>query len=231
MFPQLISLLVFLTLSEGIVPLYQKDRVITDEEIRHTRSTDPNSFSVNERTNPGEEDEIRTAIVINQLILEQLSQILVSVVNNTSPRGKEERELQINKDCPSPFFRVNSECFYIHEKPKMDWMASSGFCQRLGGDLVEPETVELLQAVLLRTSELNESHFWVGASDLNVERQWEWISGKLVDLSQAAWSPGEPNDANDGEDCMEIAIDKYPALNDGKCNSKMSFICEHPNTP
>lgn len=191
---------------------------------RQIRSTDPNTSNIGETMEAKPEDEIWTAIVVNQLVLGQLSKMLDNIFRNSSEEKFGQRQ---KKDCPSPFFRVNSECFYIHQNPKMDWMRAAGFCQRLGGDLVEPETVELLQAVLLQRPKITESQFWIGATDQNVEREWKWTSGSLVDLLQSAWYRGEPNNHGGNEDCLQININRYPTLNDEECYSRKAFICEY----
>ncbi|KAG7158981.1 Perlucin-like 1, partial [Homarus americanus] len=129
------------------------------------------------------------------------------------------------QECPVPFFRLNSECFYVHAWFDLGWMAATNFCQRLGGDLAEPENIEVLVAALHQRQEVKKN-FWLGASDLNIEHRWVWTSGASVDFQITAWKSNEPNDANGNEDCLLLVTDEYPFLNDVNCETKQPFICE-----
>merc|ERR1712154_288303 len=62
-------------------------------------------------------------------------------------------------------------------------------------------------------------HCWIG-----LKRPFtQWIDGSAIPFT--AWSPGEPNNAGNNEDCTEIYSEKKK-WNDLKCSTHRAFICE-----
>ena len=47
----------------------------------------------------------------------------------------------------------------------------------------------------------NFDRFWIGLSALTTTSGFVWSDGTPVNFVN--WSPGEPNDANGGENCVE----------------------------
>jgi len=66
--------------------------------------------------------------------------------------------------------------------------------------------------------------YWSSGNDLQVEGVWRWLSsGELVTLD--TWTPGEPNNENGAENCMELNRGYW---NDDKCDKEQFYICEIP---
>ena len=81
-----------------------------------------------------------------------------------------------------------------------------------------------------------EEHTWAGASDLQRESHWVWITGGAVNSS--FWDPGEPNNGGEvspvkcrlltivlgrREDCAMFHDNK---LQDVHCNKKKMVLCK-----
>ena len=72
---------------------------------------------------------------------------------------------------------------------------------------------------------------WFGFNDIDVEGTWEWADG--TDVSYLNWSPGNPNDANSGQDCSSM----YPITStsngynitwdDNFCDDEYPFVCNY----
>ncbi|KAK8746852.1 hypothetical protein OTU49_016855 [Cherax quadricarinatus] len=242
------------------------------------------------------ETELRGAVVINQLVLQQMGQLLMDFVNisqhpPTCPNGCETKRLDTPldtqevyknltqevshtlsklqevtqvmtetftkltdmgetlmrmqettqssikipvphqegtgsvKDCPVPYFRLNSECFYINEWFDATWVQANDFCRRIGGSLAAPSSVEILVAVMHQRGDVTKEIYWLGASDLMVEQRWQWTSGTLMNIHVVPWKAGEPNNAHN-EDCLAVQMKRYPFFNDQNCEIKLPFVCE-----
>ena len=68
--------------------------------------------------------------------------------------------------------------------------------------------------------------FWIPINDQAEEGAWRWNGGSPVEHS--AWSPGEPNDHGDGEDCAASNWVKEARWNDIVCKARLAFVCEGP---
>lgn len=107
------------------------------------------------------------------------------------------------------------------ENPR-SWQDAEDACRELGGTLfvvhsAEEETA-LAELMMERTG---ASNFWIGLSDLEVEGRFSWVDGSPLDFT--SFAPGEPNDENDGEDCVLLRFDGL--WNDQPCNLELPAAC------
>ena len=70
---------------------------------------------------------------------------------------------------------------------------------------------------------------WIGLTDDAIEGQFVWVTSEPIvppypPAKDAPWSVGEPNDANGGEDCVDMQF--TGTINDDKCDYQKSSICE-----
>ncbi|XP_052779239.1 low affinity immunoglobulin epsilon Fc receptor-like [Mya arenaria] len=67
---------------------------------------------------------------------------------------------------------------------------------------------------------------WLGGSDKNSEGTWYWISDERVWTRRdfKGWDKGEPNDNNNGEDCLHTHANG--AWNDVQCHFELMVVCE-----
>ena len=75
---------------------------------------------------------------------------------------------------------------------------------------------------------LAEETIWLGHHDLHQEGQWTWTDG--TEFSYSNWGKGEPNNAGNNEDCMEIHSPTSEAKqwNDDLCTKEAKFVCKVP---
>ncbi|XP_055865613.1 uncharacterized protein LOC129922704 [Biomphalaria glabrata] len=65
---------------------------------------------------------------------------------------------------------------------------------------------------------------WIGANDINKENYFVWSSDNSSFLN-STWSPSQPNNSGENEDCVEIwSYDKY--TNDAPCAFLSHHLCQ-----
>lgn len=70
-----------------------------------------------------------------------------------------------------------------------------------------------------------QSDFWTSGTCFGTEREFYWMSTGQ-DISFSNWSPGEPNNAWERENCIEMWNEDGWRWNDALCEDKKGFICE-----
>jgi len=134
-------------------------------------------------------------------------------------------------DCPSDlesmgtFFSVeNVGCYFVgSEVPEMSFYDALAYCNKNGGILAEP-TNSLEQEAL---ANLAGDSWWIGATDVRSEGQFEWKSGAPWTFTN--WNSGEPNHGGYGEDCV-VMTSEYGSpwrWNNVNCNSLVKPICQY----
>ncbi|HAA12622.1 MAG TPA: hypothetical protein DCE41_13385 [Cytophagales bacterium] len=106
------------------------------------------------------------------------------------------------------------------------WQEAKAQCESLGGHLVIINSAE--ENDFLSTLGAANSNYFLGASDHEVEGEWQWVDGTPFDY--ANWAEGEPNNSGEGEDYLTALYILWPFWNDGG-EMAAGFICEWDSTP
>lgn len=150
--------------------------------------------------------EMRSAIVLNQLILKQL--------HSTLP--------QQEPTCPYPYKRVLGECFYVTSK-KLSWYKARDHCLGMMGDLASPDHLHALVSHTI----LSKGHLdmWVGARKQD-NGVWRWLNNKIVNNKD--WYDTLPG-ARPTADCLYIhaqtSVNQGPIAN-FPCDTAFGFACK-----
>ena len=105
------------------------------------------------------------------------------------------------------------------------WATAVGVCQSLSSGhlaVIGGPTENAAVRALIPTT----TRFWLGMSDLATENTWVWLDSSAVDRNASLWDPGQPNDANTGEDCGEMS--NNGDWNDNNCSDSKPYVCECP---
>ncbi|XP_060905413.1 CD209 antigen-like [Labrus mixtus] len=143
---------------------------------------------------------------------------------NTLAAGHNNLQAEINrlkaKTCPRGWTMFNNKCyFYSPSGHGKTWENSQQDCQQRGGHLAMPKTTTELDFV-----SRGNMYTWIGLSDKLQEDRWRWVDGsELKDWS--FWKQGEPNNANNNEDCVEVAQNEAK-WNDAACSTEFGWVCE-----
>ena len=109
--------------------------------------------------------------------------------------------------------------------PNISWEQSRVACLNLGNgaQLAAIKNQEEQNAV----ASLNpnkDGHNWIGGYDHHNEGLWTWQDGEIA--TYFAWSAGQPDNASNDEDCLEMTNDG--SWNDFNCGLRRNhYICEY----
>ncbi|XP_035275856.1 CD209 antigen-like protein C [Anguilla anguilla] len=125
--------------------------------------------------------------------------------------------------CPEDWIEFNSSLYFLSTEQQKTWRHSRSDCIERGADLViinSRKEQEFLNG-LMKTK-----HFWIGLSDTDEENTWKWVDGTV--LTSGFWKTGEPNDADDMEDCATSEPESNPISNwnDMPCSRDRNWVCE-----
>lgn len=129
----------------------------------------------------------------------------------------------------------------------LDWFAAKAKCEELGGHLVTITSKEEQEFIDKLLVDKTKSNYWLGATDEEVEGNWEWITGE--DFKYTNWNINEPSNTEyikgEYENYLHISTDVDNRWNDryfdggervygGVGIAYFGFICEWEkatNTP
>ena len=111
---------------------------------------------------------------------------------------------------------------YVYYADKTTWYAAQAFCEAQGGHLV---TVTTQEETDLLKSLCGENNIWLGATDVETEGQWRWITGEPFEY--ANWNSGEPNNAAGNIENSEHYLMTYViGWNDINGSAEYGFVME-----
>lgn len=120
-----------------------------------------------------------------------------------------------------------SEAWSYHASTStMTFNEASAYCQRHYTHLVAIQNQAEIQYLNSLFSH-SPTYYWIGIRKIN--ETWTWIGTKKALTPEATnWAPGEPNNKQKNEDCVEIYIQRNKDTgmwNDERCNKKKLALC------
>uniref|UniRef100_A0AAY4A2F4 Mannose receptor, C type 1b n=1 Tax=Denticeps clupeoides TaxID=299321 RepID=A0AAY4A2F4_9TELE len=105
--------------------------------------------------------------------------------------------------------------YEMNKKEKRTWFEALDFCRALGGDLA-----------FMTTLIPRYDSAWIGLSNQDPNIGFVWSDGSSSSFEN--WNDGEPNNANNVENCVELISTYYShgKWNDLHCEIKKDFICQ-----
>ncbi|KAL2776899.1 C-type lectin domain family 4 member A isoform 4 [Daubentonia madagascariensis] len=124
--------------------------------------------------------------------------------------------------CPKNWKLFSSKCYFISTESK-SWNESQKNCSRMEAHLLVINTKEEQDFI---TQNLNKSFaYFVGLSDPEGQRHWQWVDQTPYNKSVTFWHPNEPNNPN--ERCVMLNF-HYSSWgwNDAGCDLPQMSVCE-----
>ncbi|CAL9705463.1 unnamed protein product [Knipowitschia caucasica] len=152
-------------------------------------------------------------------------EFLQQQINNLTEKTEKTKNTTAGFCSSSDWIEVNRKCFYIAPfGVTRSWEKSRDDCRDRGGRLV---TIQNRAKLLLLGRFYRRA--WIGLSDRGIEGTWEWEDGTPLvgQTSSELWVDGEPNDADEREDCVQLTVEsKKIGFNDMTCSTPYPYICE-----
>ncbi|CAG2242833.1 unnamed protein product [Mytilus edulis] len=156
-----------------------------------------------------------------------------------------EKQLILQRDCPSEWMRFGNSCYFYENRRKLPWDNATEYCVSQGGYLAEvtdEAEFQMVDSVINEIIKENElvvffltfsppsmsqrfikiGNVFIGCRLYN--EKWQWItSGRELLLNDTLWTPGEPFG---GSTCLQIWKKKGKKFDDTGCNKLLNFLCE-----
>ncbi|XP_003265491.1 C-type lectin domain family 4 member A isoform X4 [Nomascus leucogenys] len=128
--------------------------------------------------------------------------------------------------CPKNWKSFSSNCYFISTE-SAPWQESEKDCARMEAHLLVINTQEEQDFIFQNLQE--ESAYFVGLSDPEGQRHWQWVDQTPYNESSTFWHPLEPSDPN--ERCVVLNFRKAPkrrgwGWNDVNCLGPQRSVCE-----
>ncbi|MFT5584635.1 MAG: hypothetical protein ACI9VR_002220 [Cognaticolwellia sp.] len=127
------------------------------------------------------------------------------------------------EECSCEIVRYNDSPF-LYCGDHLSWFNARDSCIAMDTDLLTVDGFNTNRAAAA-IAEAFEVDLWTGLSDYASEGNWTWADGSAV--SYTNWASGEPNNAGNDEDCMEVGYYATGRWNDNRCSSQHPFMCTY----
>ncbi|BFZ22372.1 hypothetical protein BsWGS_25410 [Bradybaena similaris] len=134
--------------------------------------------------------------------------------------------------CPAGWTANGNLCYHIftgNMSNQLSWLEARAFCRNeaTGGALVtvNSNTTQAWLIKLAAKSAQASGSFWIGLNDRDTEEAYIWDDNSPYLFTN--WNYGEPNDAQNREDCVEWVLpNNY--WSDAYCYLSKNWICQVP---
>ncbi|KAM5334804.1 C-type lectin domain family 4 member A isoform 2-T3 [Glossophaga mutica] len=125
--------------------------------------------------------------------------------------------------CPKKWKSFKSNCYFISTKNR-NWMESEKNCLGMKAHLLVINTNE--EQGFINQNLEKKFAYYMGLSDPEGKRAWQWVDQTPYNESATFWHPGEPNNLN--EHCVILNAPRQSSWgwNNVRCDEPHSSICK-----
>ncbi|MCB9676954.1 MAG: hypothetical protein H6737_17695 [Alphaproteobacteria bacterium] len=121
-----------------------------------------------------------------------------------------------------PFDGVGGER-YLRCTDNEPYMIARDECRLRGWQLANPTTPAAEDDLLRIVGATSDRDWWHGANDIGEEGVMVGFDGAS---SSVSWTTGQPNDQDEGQDCVVLDPRPYFETHDRQCKDSASYVCE-----
>ncbi|XP_035670035.1 uncharacterized protein LOC118411665 [Branchiostoma floridae] len=116
-------------------------------------------------------------------------------------------------------------CYQYKSGVKATWMEAVDVCRALGASLCSIHSNAELNYIAGNVGPSGEA-YWIGLNNRATNQGYQWSDGTPVGFTD--WAPGEPNNVNGLENCVEMYQEPAGAVqwNDVSCYSLRDYVCK-----
>ncbi|XP_039206122.1 C-type lectin BpLec-like [Crotalus tigris] len=131
--------------------------------------------------------------------------------------------------CPRDWLQKQGNCYgYFDEK--LNWDAAELECQSFGpgchlASVLSHQESSLVSAYV-KDKQQSLNHVWIGLRDISGKGRWRWADESTFNYK--AWMPGQPDNYNHNEHCVELTYTTdFKLWNDRICTHLNAYICKY----
>ncbi|XP_052079665.1 natural killer cells antigen CD94-like [Mytilus californianus] len=133
------------------------------------------------------------------------------------------KKITVSFSCQNRWLKCENKWYYFSDVEKT-WDEARLMCKGYESMLAEVGSSDE-NDFLKNIATVCDKSYWLGGDDKLSEGTWIWASSRTKFLF-TDWDDREPNNYNDGEDCIRIARKFDFKWGDAECSKKYRFICE-----
>ncbi|BFZ21792.1 hypothetical protein BsWGS_24831 [Bradybaena similaris] len=126
--------------------------------------------------------------------------------------------------CQREWERFGDSC-YGFGRENVTWPDAMSMCRAFQGYLVEINSKAENDWLVSQLKTRKFSHTWLGASDMMKEGVFRWMTNNVPVGKVPYFHPGQPDNREQGEQCLEIDATMYMWADD-ECLYTKRFVCE-----
>ncbi|XP_004860019.1 macrophage mannose receptor 1 isoform X4 [Heterocephalus glaber] len=165
----------------------------------------------------------------NDINCEHLNNWVCQIQKGKTPNPEPTPAPQENPPVTEDGWVIYKDYQYYFSKQKENMDNARAFCKRNFGDLVTVKSEsekKFLWKYVNRKGAPSMSAYFIGLL-ISLDKTFIWMDGSKVDY--VSWAPGEPNFANEDENCVTLYTDSG-LWNDINCGYPNPFICQRHNS-
>ncbi|XP_060591120.1 perlucin-like protein isoform X1 [Ruditapes philippinarum] len=141
---------------------------------------------------------------------------------------KEDKEGKEVQQCQDGWIKYKRSCYFISED-EMSFDRARANCQKLQADLVHIDNADENAFLTNHLNTLKGISFWIGLTDADREGDFKWVDDNSR-ISFSDWSPSQPDNGGNVEDCTHMYAKFDLKWNDLLCQNPAKYICEEKIT-
>ncbi|XP_004438723.1 PREDICTED: C-type lectin domain family 4 member A [Ceratotherium simum simum] len=161
----------------------------------------------------------------SQSLMEEHAQNTTKEIRYTTLECMKEnftRKAQVWSCCPKDWTSFGSYCYIVPSKAR-NWNESEKHCSEMHAHLLVMNTKDDKDFVTQKLDRKNS--YYIGLSDPEGKKHWQWVDQTPYNESLAFWHPGEPN--NPSERCAMLShLSKRWGWNNIYCDQAQFAICK-----
>ncbi|XP_002918683.1 macrophage mannose receptor 1 [Ailuropoda melanoleuca] len=163
----------------------------------------------------------------NDINCEHLNNWICQIQKGQTPKPEPTPAPQDNPPVTEDGWVIYKDYQYYFSKEKETMDKAREFCKKNFGDLVSIQS-ESKKKFLWKYVNRNDAQpaYFIGLR-ISLDKKFIWMDGSKVDY--VAWATGEPNFANDDENCVTM-YSNSGFWNDINCGYPNAFICQRHNS-
>lgn len=122
-------------------------------------------------------------------------------------------------------FSVQGVSHKLYASPGRSWDAAQAACSSDGMRLVTLNSATYADELHAAVRSYSAHGYWIGLNDRAVEGQYVWDGTSSQIAHWQRWISGQPDNAGNSEDCVQLIDGSNANWNDIGCGAILAFVC------